>query len=434
MTSIFRQKIIIFLEFIHQKIFGHEMSNEMKSFLGHLSWSFFGGTIASAILFIVNIIVGRWLGPQEYGKFNLVLILGQIFCIPMILGFDAASARAISRDRNNLKKYISASFYFILISIVVTSFIIFLLSSEIAQLVSADNRLVYISLVVGIFLGIKLLLDGFIRGINNFKYQSVIKISDAFVVLTTLILASIFLDKTSYLVVVAATIVGSFVSLTGFFVKIYKYLVDFDYIYFKKLFKYGKFVVLGSIISLAVVYSDKIFVNKYLGTYELGIYMAYFTASITFISQFSAVFSNVYFPIISKTRDKRVIFDKINRLFLVGFFPVFLFIFTLTLIIIKLFGKDYSFDFKIASLFSLLGVLQFFTPFYSNIVNAHSYKTYKWGLFLYAIRAVFFILYIFTLIYFDMFSIITLLIGIILNYVADIINLKFIIKKYCYVQ
>ena len=92
-----KQRLFQIAEIIHLRVFGHAMSDEMRKFLGNLSWSFFGGIIAAGIMFAVNILAGRWLGPEEYGKYHIVLALGQVFVIPMLMGMNTSAAYHIAK-------------------------------------------------------------------------------------------------------------------------------------------------------------------------------------------------------------------------------------------------------------------------------------------------------------------------------------------------
>jgi len=53
MVSYIKNKSISIAEVLHLRIFGHEMSEEMRKFIGNLGISFFGGAISSVLLFSV---------------------------------------------------------------------------------------------------------------------------------------------------------------------------------------------------------------------------------------------------------------------------------------------------------------------------------------------------------------------------------------------
>jgi O-antigen/teichoic acid export membrane protein len=80
-------------EMIHFRLFGHSIGDEMREFLHNLSWSFFGGIVAAAIMFATNVLAGRWLGPVEHGKYNLIVAISSFLVAFMILGLEVSIPR-----------------------------------------------------------------------------------------------------------------------------------------------------------------------------------------------------------------------------------------------------------------------------------------------------------------------------------------------------
>ena len=104
MISFFKIKLIRIAEILHLRIFGHEMGEEMRTFLGHLSWSFLGIFFSSAILFFGSVLIGRFLGPNEFGKYNLVLAISNVAIVFMFFGFDTTAVKFISSGSNEIEK------------------------------------------------------------------------------------------------------------------------------------------------------------------------------------------------------------------------------------------------------------------------------------------------------------------------------------------
>jgi O-antigen/teichoic acid export membrane protein len=104
MKSQFKNMIIRFIEKIHFKAFGHPMSFEMKSFLGNLSWSFVSGALVLPLMMIVTTLAGRLIGPTEYGKYSLLLLINQFLIIFIFFGLDTTSVKYIAKARNFSEK------------------------------------------------------------------------------------------------------------------------------------------------------------------------------------------------------------------------------------------------------------------------------------------------------------------------------------------
>lgn len=125
----------------------------------------------------------------------------------------------------------------------------------------------------------------------------------------------------------------------------------------KNMFSYGIFVLLGGAASLLLNF-DKIFINKYLGVEQLGLYGAYYTASMTLTTYASLLFLNVFFPAVSSPDLSRVtILTKLNALTKRLFLPAFFLVVVCTRGALLLFGDAYSVDWILIFEFSLLSII-----------------------------------------------------------------------------
>jgi len=97
MISIAKRKLMSIAEIIHLRIFGHEMSEEMRKFIGNLGISFFGGAISSVLLFSVSVLAGRFLGPVEYGKYALYVALFSFLAIFLSFELETTIVRIVAR-------------------------------------------------------------------------------------------------------------------------------------------------------------------------------------------------------------------------------------------------------------------------------------------------------------------------------------------------
>lgn len=429
-----RKKFFRVAEIIHLRIFGHEMGAEMRKFLGHLSWSFFGGVIAAAIMFAVNIIAGRWLGPEEYGKYSLVFLLSQIFLIPMVFGMDMAISRAISKRAHHgladVQRDVSSAFWLVLLSMGLFSLILVIGKSFFAGIFATTINIVIFGLLLSLVLALKTFLDGIVRGLQLFQFQAKVRIFEASFSVAVFFGAYSFL-KSYVSIALAFVFAGAIV--------VFRYLFCFRRLIFsipnstslKGLLSYSKFVVGSALVTLVVGYGDRFVVNKYFGTEELGLYSAYYAATIFVIGQITVIMSNVFFPVIAKIKEKVLIVKKIDRLVFFGFIPSVFLLFFVGLAVLTLFGPAYKINILVLSLFSVVATLQFFVAFYGNMVAAHSKKTYFLGLKFYFFRACAYIGYIIILVAMDLLSVQTILLGLIMNYAVDGAGLRYILKKYC---
>lgn len=428
------QKIYRLVGIVHLRLFGHEMGQEMRKFLENLSWSFFGGVIAASVTFAVNIIAGRLLGPEEYGKYSLVFLISQIFLIPMIFGMDMAISRVISKEAfqkvENIRKNISSAFWFVffisMLSLIVATFF----DNFFSGIFSTTSDIVLFGVLLSFILGIKNFLDGIARGFQLFNFQAKLRIFEGlFVAVAFFVIYTVFGTYTS---VASAFILAGVLIVFWYLLRFREFIVSVpNLISLKSLLHYSKFVVASALVTLVVGYGDRFVVNKYFGPEELGLYSAYYAATIFVIGQMTVIMNNVFFPVVSKTEKKILIMKKVDKLVRFGSAPVFLGVFLVGFLVLSLFGSEYELDFFVLSLFSIVAVSQFFVAFYGNIVAAHSPETYFLGLKFYFIRACVYTGYIVILVLTNTLSVQAILLGLVVNYIVDGFNLRYILKKYC---
>jgi O-antigen/teichoic acid export membrane protein len=124
----------------------------------------------------------------------------------------------------------------------------------------------------------------------------------------------------------------------------------------KILIKYSLFSFLGGIAFTFYTNVDKILINRWMETKDVGIYRAYYFASINLVWLFFNMFNIVFFPAASKYKRKKALFNQINKsipcLIVLGV-P---FIFLIEGIIIKFYGSKYPVNLVWMSLFSVSAI------------------------------------------------------------------------------
>ncbi len=222
MIAMVKTKLVNLAEVIHLRIFGHEMSEVMREFLGNLSWSFFGGIIAVAIMFTVNILAGRWLGPLGYGQYNYVLSFATVSMFIFLLGNNSSGVRYISdvRYRDEKDSILTASLVLSLIQATAFLVAIILFKDLIFERYDIGKNTVYLIFIFGFILSFKDLFDSFLRALNLIKKQSYIKVVDAILVFTSFLFFFFIQNDFSYIFYVYSFLLGGTFFITSFFCKI----------------------------------------------------------------------------------------------------------------------------------------------------------------------------------------------------------------------
>lgn len=379
-----KRMLVQFVEKVHKKLFGHEISQEMKNFIVNLFWSFFGGGVAAVIVLAVNIFAGRLMGPSEYGRYNLVLVICSYLFIPIFFGLDTASVRAIARakDLKERSEYISGAALFISLSLVVVLIAAFLFEKSLSSLFSTDVSLVRFSLLFAIFLTLKMAFDGFIRGIQEFKYQFASRLVETFAIIVMFLALFVFLKRSTYISYIYVLATGAIALSCLYLWKLKPYLGYFRLDKLKEQLSHGKFFMLTAALATVFMSFDKLVINRYSSSFQLGLYGAYYTASITLVAQLTSMFNNVFFPAIAKNLNKAV-FAKIEKLLFISFVPLLVVITGIVFLIVKLYGAKYGVHFNYILIFGFLGTIQVVQTIYNSIINTLPQKTYKQYILLY---------------------------------------------------
>ncbi len=355
-----KTRLIKMVEGLHRYFFGCEISGRMREFLQNLSWSFFGGIGAAVIMFGISVVAGRILGPEEYGKYGLVVAIASIFIIPMTMGIDTAVVHYTAKEEAVEKKrrYLSSALLAMPVLIGLTALFLFYFGEKLFFWFGVDFYLLKVIIVFAIFLSLKNIFDAFLKGLHLFKKQSFIRIGEAIVMFMALCCFLFCLQSFNFFNFLEVILVGYFFFIFLTFLSTKKYFRFKVYLSeIKKIFSYGGYVIFGAISGILLNNLDKILINKYIGVEQLGIYNAYSTMSLLVVGQLMVIFVNVFFPMLSASGDKRVVLLKVNKIARLLFWPSFFLMCLVVVMGILLFGRQYPLDFLLVTEFSFLAVV-----------------------------------------------------------------------------
>ncbi len=416
-------------EIIHLRIFGYGMSPMMRDFLGHLSWSFFGIFISSIFLFFGSVLIGRFLGPTEYGKYNLVLAISNIAMVIIFFGFDTTAVKFISEssDKEKQNRYMSNSLWAIVISGPTIIMLSFLLCGFISKIINTDSQLVLTAFLFAFVVAVKTLLDSFIKAFHKFKYQSFVKIIESLIFFSTVLYLFLSNEEHNYFYFLIPTLLASLVVIFLYGRILSGKLRKWNKAQFLHSKKYLKITLAVSFIGIFIGTMDRLFIAKYLGIRELGIYSAYLMSSTIIIGQLILALINVFFPMINKVKNKKAIISKVDKFMIVLFIPLITFVASLSFFVLKLFGSQYDINWFYILAVSLISFLQILTTFYGAITSS-SVALFRLTSRIYYFKPIFIIiLYLFAYA-FSQFGLICVFFVMICSYVYDIWNTKFAFK------
>ena len=260
MIKIIKEKINSIYEFV----FKEKMSQNAFSFLKNIRYALFGYGLAAVFVFAFEVLSGRILGPEEYGKYVLVSSIGSFLYFLMTLGINTAAIKYVAESEEDSRPIISTSYALILIAILSLSLIFFAFSNQISNLFSVPIYIFNLAIVFAGFLSLYTISIDILRSLHQIKKLSLFRLlygAASFVLLVIFFLFKQVFFKTiifsiiiSYLLIFVLTIINlrQHISL-----KINK-------LWAKRLIGYGLYAMVGEMFFILLPILGKIFVNKYL--------------------------------------------------------------------------------------------------------------------------------------------------------------------------
>jgi O-antigen/teichoic acid export membrane protein len=352
--------------------FKKEPSAKIHDFVKNFGYLALAEIIAGTIGFPIKILVGRFLGPEEYGKYSLVITLTQFFVIPMLLGLSTATLKYLPSHPEK-KSQIIGLVSGLALSTTICSTIFFLCTHTVwTHLFGISEDIFRWTIAFSLSYVAYFIFEGFQRGLARYSLLFWASIINTTVLLIIFLVLLFGFHQNTYQTFVSANI-GAYVFSCGvFLVYIFrdKPARIFDKALYKKILPYAGWATIGSLTGFLINNTDRLFLNSFVSVYWVGVYSAYANASVFLIGRFFYLFISVYFPSIAKEQNKDGILRTVRKIYAITVIPVFLVSFFSILGIIWLFGSEFPIRLDFALIFSINNCLMILYQLYMWLINA----------------------------------------------------------------
>lgn len=374
-----------FLNFFHLLIFKTEMGEITKNFVKNISYTTLGSIGYTFFLFFVNIAAVRVLGPEEYGKYILILSVMGFLEIPMFLGLSSSLMKYLPEadDEKNKLAVIATSFWIIFISTVISTLSFLLFKNFFASLFGLPVALFIFAILYSVINVFQLTINSVLRGLHEFKKMAILQVVFAASIFVSFFTLLIYSGDKTFRLYVWSIVIGSVIYSLYYLITNYKKfsLFNFDKNKLKILLNYGLLTVLNLISWFFISNTDRFFINKFISTSAVGIYAVYTGASMIIISKGLSPFLGVFFPTVSGMNNKLEINSKLNKLIKVGVIPFFAVNFILMYLMFLIYGNKYPVNFVWFLFFSISAILYAVAQVKWNLIFSQgtaALKTYAW--------------------------------------------------------
>ena len=348
------------LSVLYELIFKEKMDDQARSFVLSTSYVGIGTVVGSLFTLAFSIIAARALGPGNFGILGLVTTVGTILAISMI----AASTPMIkygSEVRDHLVQVTIISTAYILIAVVtVASACIFVLfSAPLSYLFGVTAEVFFFALFLAVTSTFYQLTTNSLRVFFKMRAYALLTAAQS-VILLAAFLALISKNLTSW--ELAAYSYYLSYAVIGFILVVYlkDYIkLRFERSWAKKIVHYSLLALPGG-VAATFMGVDRILLNKFTTTADVGIYNAYFLPSITVAVLLWMIINAAFFPYASKSDDKLAILRRVNKAMPYLAAALAPSVLLLEWIVFFLYGRQYPFSWEIALFFAIAATMAFF--------------------------------------------------------------------------
>ena len=336
-----------------------EFDTNIKFLLSNVSKVFILKIIGTALIFVLQVILGRKLGVYYFGQYTIFNVIINVFMMITVFGFDSSLIRYIPRvskfDKLRIK-LLKVSVLIVTSLSLVTGILIIIFKPQVMELFKIKNdSYYYIIPILLLVMSISKILDGFFQGEKktdvvtffNPLLNTLFKLIFFFIIILFTscgnlyaAIISIILSETILLII---RVIYAFIEQNGI---IKNENSEFDRSKYKELFKYSVslFAIIG--IGTLVTSVDKIIINAYVGSSQVGLYKVaenYMALVGIFASPFI-----VFWPLMSELykknelKDLEKMFNIIVKIISILAIPVVVFMLLFSKDLMSLFGHDFT--------------------------------------------------------------------------------------------
>ncbi|SDS28009.1 Membrane protein involved in the export of O-antigen and teichoic acid [Paenibacillaceae bacterium GAS479] len=338
-----------------------------KKLIVNSSWLFSDKLIRMALGLVVSILMARLLGPENFGKWNYAESFFGMFLIFTTMGLDSIVVRDLVNNKSNHNELLGSA---IVLKVLGTIFSIFCSSLFILLLKPDDSLVIMITTILSLASLFQVfdVIDYWFRAGMMSKY-TVISKNMAFVISSLLKITLLLLEVPMVYIAVCANIeflLGSALLILFYYKQngaVLKWKVS--WVRVKELLSDCWPIIISSLAISIQSRIDQVMIGEMLGDEAVGQYSVALRL-IEVLGFIPVVIATAFSPVVTRAKLKsnsdyhstlRMVYRLMFIVFLITAIPVFFFA---NLIVVILYGEEFS---PAGTLLSLFSIRLFFTNF-----------------------------------------------------------------------
>jgi O-antigen/teichoic acid export membrane protein len=364
-------------------LLGETLGSGAREFIQHLGLIGASFAVAKVITGLVSIAAGRLLGPQEYGRINVMASAGAAIAPFMLVGLQYSVVKYGANREERPRVFGSALAAFAALSLLVCC-VALLFRNPLAELLHINGRMLFFSLAYAAATAGFLLVSGMQQALGHFSRRGLSEIG------FSVTMAVVFAGGIIYLGRIYEAMAWAYITAFGgmaiFWLSQARRHVKFEGFsraVFARMAEYGFYNFGASLGAVMLLNVQGLVVSAALSARETGIYAAYYTAAISIGGYLAYALTTVLFPKASSTADRRRLWDLAVRSWSRLFVAVLVFFILIELAVLSLMGRhQYGLDLKLVLLFAVCGTLMLVQSSLTQIILAEGIKASRLGLYI----------------------------------------------------
>lgn len=341
---------------VYRVIFRREPGKFAAKFFVDLAKVALGSGIGMGLSLLFNVFGGRALGPESYGAFTLVVSLGSFIALPMLWGIDTGVIvfGAHERDERARASVVSTGFRLLFLLTCAWGAAFFALSYTYDSAFSISSGALRLAVLFAMVYALYSFSMGSLRAVDRMGWFALMRVA------FSLLLTGSFVGFAAWKgfgfnpMVAASYVAYGLGCLWMLVVWLRPHLsAPFHKKTMGKLLSFGAVAMLAGVATILYSNIDKLLVNRYLGISTLGIYRAYWFASVNMTLALFGIFNTVFFPAMVGLRDKRGVLAKLDALLPLAVFVGVPLLVVSQWIILLMYGDQYPFVLSWAFILSM---------------------------------------------------------------------------------
>jgi len=287
----------------------------LPAFLSGLGWIGMLYGLAKASTLLTQIAAGRWLGPEEYGRANLVLAASAYLQIAPMLGFPTAMGKFLApeTDDGRRARFVSTAFAAFAAWTLLCLPVMAAAHHALARGLNLPDSLFLPSLVLATANAVYIVVASPLLGLHRFAHRGLVEAVYGLTVPAALVVAGFALGPNHGALIWALSagfILGSAYALWCQ----RRYLTPaFEPRILQAVWRYAAIASLNLLALAFVLAPARLILHAVRGAEEVGLFSAYFTATVQVALAFLYMLQSVIVPMASDERGQRETWALVRR-------------------------------------------------------------------------------------------------------------------------